>query len=123
MLAGGLIVWRWGAVMLPSVAPPDRWCLGLHSQAMIAGCPCSDRRRIGRCFESCCVAGVNMDGRWEVYKAADKTVHVVPVDDWIQHILSDGCPCGPACEPVLRDDGSNGWMYTHHSADGRDQRE
>lgn len=50
------------------------------------------------------------------------TVHVVPVNDLIDHPDED-CPCGPTVEAVFRDDGSNGWLVTHHSLDGRERRE
>lgn len=52
------------------------------------------------------------------------TVHVLPVNDLIEH---DGegqdCPCGPDVEAVFAEDGSNGWLITHHSLDGREARE
>lgn len=49
------------------------------------------------------------------------TVHVVPVGDLIAHDSDGGdCPCGPTAEAVMRDDGSNGWLVTHHSLDGRE---
>ena len=32
-------------------------------------------------------------------------------------------PCGPTTEPVFRVDGSNGWVVTHNSLDGREQAE
>lgn len=52
------------------------------------------------------------------------TVHVIPVNDLIEHETSgDGCACGPTAEPVFRDDGSNGWLITHHSLDGREASE
>lgn len=52
------------------------------------------------------------------------TVHVVPTSDQIEHVTSGGdCPCGPTVEAVFRDDGSNGWLVTHHSLDSREQRE
>lgn len=48
-------------------------------------------------------------------------VHVLPVDDLIAHEQeSEDCWCGPRLEPVERDDGSIGWVYVHHSADGRE---
>lgn len=47
-------------------------------------------------------------------------LHVVPVDDLIEHDTVGDCPCGPTTKPVERDDGSNGWMVTHHSLDGRE---
>jgi hypothetical protein len=51
-------------------------------------------------------------------------VHVLPVDDLIEHD-DDGtdCPCGPAVEPVFDDDGACGWLISHHSLDGREQKE
>jgi hypothetical protein len=49
------------------------------------------------------------------------TVHVVPVGDLVDHEhLGDDCVCGPAVEPVPRQDGSFGWLVTHHSLDGRE---
>jgi len=45
------------------------------------------------------------------------------VVDLIDHSQTDACPCGPTCEPVERSDGSYGWMYTHHSLDGREATE
>lgn len=52
-------------------------------------------------------------------------VHVVPVNDLIEHDsdTDEGCPCGPAPEPVFRDDGSCGWVVSHHSLDGRELSE
>lgn len=51
----------------------------------------------------------------------DGPVHVVPVDDLIDHDTSGGdCVCGPTPEAVKRDDGSIGWLLTHHSLDGRE---
>ena len=48
-------------------------------------------------------------------------LHVRPVNDVIEH-QDYGCPCGPAVEAVFRRDGSNGWLYIHHSLDGREYR-
>lgn len=50
------------------------------------------------------------------------TVHVVPVNDLIDH-PDDDCPCGPTIEPVEREDGSFGWVVVHHSLDGRERHE
>jgi len=50
-------------------------------------------------------------------------VHVTPINDLIDHDLNDECPCGPTAEPVAADDGSIGWLHTHHSLDGRELRE
>lgn len=52
------------------------------------------------------------------------TVHVYPVNDLVEHDTNGGdCPCGPTTEPVMREDGSNGWLVTHHSLDGREKKE
>ena len=52
------------------------------------------------------------------------TVHVYPISDLINHTTdSKDCICGPAIEPVPREDGSIGWLITHHSLDGRENRE
>lgn len=52
-------------------------------------------------------------------------LHVVPAEgtDLVQHTLTDDCVCGPLMEPVERDDGSVGWICTHHSLDGREANE
>ena len=49
--------------------------------------------------------------------------HVVPVDDLIEHDASPDCICGPEAEPARREDGSIGYVYTHHSLDGREAEE
>lgn len=53
------------------------------------------------------------------------TVHVIPVNDLVDHDTSgeQECICGPTHEPVMRVDGSNGWLVTHHSLDGREEHE
>jgi hypothetical protein len=51
------------------------------------------------------------------------TVHVVPVNDIIEHEDSDACPCGPELQPVERRDGTIGWVLSHHSLDGREKHE
>jgi hypothetical protein len=50
-------------------------------------------------------------------------VHVIPVDDLFEHPEVDDCLCGPTQEAVFRDDGTNGWLVTHHSLDGREAQE
>jgi len=50
----------------------------------------------------------------------DDTLHVHPLDDIIRHEVTEDCPCGPTLNPVHRDDGSYGWLYVHHSLDGRE---
>lgn len=52
------------------------------------------------------------------------TVHVVPVGDLVEHDTDGGeCICGPSAEAVFREEGSAGWLMTHHSLDGREARE
>lgn len=50
------------------------------------------------------------------------TYHVEPVNDLIEHTDQD-CVCGPDVEAVFREDGTNGWLITHHSLDGREKAE
>lgn len=51
-------------------------------------------------------------------------IHVLPVDDLVEHEdVGDDCVCGSTVEAVPRDDGSMGWLITHHSLDGRELRE
>lgn len=52
------------------------------------------------------------------------TVHVLPNNDLIDHEdVGTGCVCGPTTTPVRRDDGTYGWVITHHSLDGRELHE
>lgn len=55
--------------------------------------------------------------------AADRVkdgMHVVPVDDLIEHDTSDGgdCVCGPTREETV-----GGWLVVHSSLDGRELSE
>lgn len=64
--------------------------------------------------------------QWRAHTEGDEPYHVWPLDDDVQHDTDndDGdCVCGPAIEPVERDDGSIGWLITHHSLDGRERHE
>lgn len=48
-------------------------------------------------------------------------VHVLPLNDLIEHDESEDCVCGPECEMVIAEDGSiAGWLYSHASLDGRE---
>jgi hypothetical protein len=51
------------------------------------------------------------------------TVHTYPVNDLIEHTVDDSCVCGPTAEPVIREDGSIGWLLIHHSLDNREADE
>jgi hypothetical protein len=53
-------------------------------------------------------------------------IHVSPIGDLIEHSIDTeeaDCVCGPRTRPVERDDGSIGWVITHHSLDGRELHE
>lgn len=51
------------------------------------------------------------------------TMHVLPVNDLIEHEHDPGtdCACGPTTEPVPAEDGSMSWLVVHHSLDGRER--
>ncbi len=53
------------------------------------------------------------------------TVHVIPLDDLTEHDdMGTDCVCGPSLEFVGKaGDGSDAWLVTHHSLDGREQHE
>jgi hypothetical protein len=61
---------------------------------------------------------------WVTERSVDNRneVHVMPRQDLIRHTTA-GCACGTTTEPVEREDGSYGWLITHHSLDGREQTE
>lgn len=48
-----------------------------------------------------------------------KAVHVVPVDDILEHDSNDSCPCLPQLEVVTADENPVGWIYVHAAWDGR----
>lgn len=52
-----------------------------------------------------------------------KAVHVHPLDDLIEHHLTDDCPCGPESRREVLEDGSDGWLIVHHSLDNREKEE
>lgn len=54
---------------------------------------------------------------------SDGDFHVHPVGDLVEHQLTEDCVCGPAANPVEREDGSMGWVLVHHSLDGREHHE
>jgi hypothetical protein len=60
---------------------------------------------------------------WDVTEGSRRhTAHVVPISDFIDHAVdADGdCICGPRTVPVATTGGGFGWMYFHHSLDGRE---
>jgi hypothetical protein len=60
-----------------------------------------------------------MTTKWEAIQLDNDDVHVHPLHDLIEH-YPDDCICGPTIEPVPRDDGSIGWLISHHALDNRD---
>lgn len=46
-------------------------------------------------------------------------MHVLPVDDLVEHTSTDDCVCGPQVVPVERPDGTIGWVTVHMALDGR----
>lgn len=48
--------------------------------------------------------------------------HVVPNGDLIEHATNGDCPCGPTPQLVDTPNG-DGWVYVHHSLDGREAHE
>lgn len=59
---------------------------------------------------------------WITLTLDEDEVHVVPLDDDVDH-SPDDCVCGPTVEVVFREDGSNGWLVSHVSLDGREGKE
>lgn len=64
------------------------------------------------------------DGDYELHarRHANEN-HVIPHNDTIDHQADHTCICGPRCEVIKRADGSTGWLYIHHSLDGREHNE
>lgn len=46
-------------------------------------------------------------------------LHIVPVDDIVEHIVDEHeeCPCGPRMDLL---EGQADWIWVHHSLDGRE---
>ena len=55
---------------------------------------------------------------WTCRQDDNGNVAVWPIEDLVDH-EPYGCVCGPTPQPVRRDDGSTGWVVTHHALDGR----
>ena len=47
-------------------------------------------------------------------------IHVVPVDDDIDHEADDTCICGPSEALILENEHFEGSVLMHHSLDGRE---
>lgn len=53
----------------------------------------------------------------------DDILHVMPVDDLIEHHADEDCPCGPTVRIEQREGRSDGHLWVHHSLDGRELHE
>ena len=51
-------------------------------------------------------------GTWGVFNDED-AVHVIPIDDWVEHEHSSGCICRPEVEVGYKN------LVIHDAADGR----
>jgi hypothetical protein len=51
---------------------------------------------------------------WYVVQVGGEA-HVLPARDLVEHRPDEECVCGPTVEHV-----PPGWLYTHHSLDGRE---
>lgn len=64
--------------------------------------------------------------RWATYKMGGgderPEVHVAPLDDAIEHLLTEDCVCGPSAE-VFPGYGPDVYLITHSSLDGRELNE
>ena len=62
-----------------------------------------------------------MTAGWRCIRADAQpgVVHVMPVDDEVDHSTSEDCACGPSGEHVPNAGGPDGWLITHHALDGR----
>jgi hypothetical protein len=56
--------------------------------------------------------------RWAVADLPNG-VHVLPVDDVVDHDLTEDCLCGPLSQLF----GDREWSVVHHSLDGRERHE
>jgi hypothetical protein len=90
------------------------WHTKMTSELTMVSVPCT--------FDDC-LCREYMPKVWQSELTAIDDVHVTPLNDVMKHHDDDECPCGPTPELVHRRDGSDAWMYTHHSLDGREAHE
>lgn len=64
-----------------------------------------------------------MSRKWLARQTGPADVHVLPLDDLTVHDHDDTCVCSPTPQLVPRGDDSDGWIYVHHSLDGRENAE
>lgn len=53
----------------------------------------------------------------------DDVLHIVPINDLIEHQTDGFCICGPRVHPVRGEDGQLAMQIIHESLDGREQHE
>jgi hypothetical protein len=61
------------------------------------------------------------DPKWDWQDDGTGPMHIRPINDLIEHEWAD-CVCLPSPQLVDTDHG-DGWMYIHHSLDGREKSE
>lgn len=59
------------------------------------------------------MTGQKSPGIWGVFEQEDE-VHVSPIDDWIEHVLSEECICQPQKEIGVKN------LIIHEAIDGRE---
>lgn len=63
---------------------------------------------------------IHEDGKWGVFPLDDYTYyHVIPLNDLIEHELTEDCICGPAVTMLAGAEGDC-WQISHPALDGRE---
>ena len=60
---------------------------------------------------------------WVMKPTDHASAHVIPCGDQIEHVTDPDCPCGPTPELVRHSLRLGGWLYVHHSLDGRERED
>lgn len=60
---------------------------------------------------------IDDETQWEVVRHEGGRIHVLPIDDDHEHVLSVDCPCRPKVDEVVRG------VVVHNSSDGRERFE
>lgn len=56
------------------------------------------------------------------HERSGNRIHVMPIDDLIEHEDNEDCVCQPT-PSLVPAAGGDGWVITHHSLDGRELTE
>ena len=64
--------------------------------------------------------GVSKSKLWKnEWRVDADELHTYPLNDTMDHILTEDCSCKPTTQPVKREDGSVGWQVIHNAKDER----